>query len=257
MNIDIDIIKNFYKNILPLQCFKSIYLDIYGKDSYYPFENREFTNSFIENNFEILPVFNTLGLTDKFTTKTYFIPFVDKIHNDNNNFENKYINNIIKKGVFIRTGNHEIGHIFTNIKFYSENCQTSIETPRKKSLDFVDWGYYIDLALYGKKLDKINLEQALYLLNEKNYEKNYIEFQYDINNIKQEDLIVEGEFKEICEDIINKLNNIDFKEKSKEIYINLESSSIKEKSIYCGIKNDVLGKKMKDETYKRILEKYG
>ena len=259
VNIDINMIKKFYKNILPKKCFKSIYFDLYRNDSYYPFEDEEFTDSFIESNFEVLdiPIYNKFGLTDKFTMKTFYIPFIPKIQNGNNDFYFQNENNILKNASFIRTGNHEIGHNFTNFQFYIENCKISIENPRKKTLNFVNEGDYIDLALYGQILDKINLEQALYIINEKNYEKTYLEFQHDFNNIKQKDLMVEGAFKEMCEDIKNNflIKKFNLLQKAKSIYISFESSSIKEKSIYCGIRNDVLGRYISDEEYKKITEK--
>ena len=83
-----------------------------------------------------------------------------------------------------------------------------------------------------------------------------MDFQYDFNNIKEEDLIVEGVFKEMCLDIRNNLNK-DFQKIAKSIFISLESSSIQEKYCYCEIRNDVLGKKISDEAYKRMMEKYG
>ena len=127
---------------------------------------------------------------------------------------------------------------------------------KKKNLEQAEGGNYVDLALFGKVLKKVTLEQALYLLNEKNYEKTYVDFQYDFNNIKEEDLIVEGVFKEMCGDIRNNLNK-DFQKIAKSIYISLESSSIQEKYCYCEIRNDVLGKKISDEAYKRMMEKLG
>ena len=81
IDINLDLIKKFYKNILPSECFESIFLDLYGKDVYYPFKNKKFTEYFVENSFEVLelPLENELGLTDKFTMKTYFIPFLSII----------------------------------------------------------------------------------------------------------------------------------------------------------------------------------
>ena len=80
-NIDLNLIKEFYKNILPLQCFKSIFLTLNGEDTFYPLENKEFTNNFVEYSFDILdvPILNSLGLNDKFTMKSYFVPFVSQI----------------------------------------------------------------------------------------------------------------------------------------------------------------------------------
>ena len=261
VKIDINIIKKFYKNILPKKCFKSIYLDLYGDDSYYPFEDKEFTDSFIESNFEILdvPIISELGITDKFTMKTFFIPFLYKIEYGNKFSFFKNAEEILKNGLLIRAGNHEIGHNFTNFQFYMENCKISIQTPRKKIFDITDEGYYIDLALYGRVIEKINLEQALYIINEKNYDKTYLEFHYGFNDIKQEDLMVEGVFKDICKDIKNNylIKNVNFHHKAESIYICFKSSSIKEKSIYCGIRNDILGRNISDEEFQEIKEKYG
>lgn len=56
-------------------------MTLYGKDEYYPFENEEFTNYFVENTFEVLeiPLENQLDISDKFSMKTYFIPFLSVI----------------------------------------------------------------------------------------------------------------------------------------------------------------------------------
>lgn len=257
VNIDLNLIKKFYKKILPLKCFKSIFLTLNGEDSYYPFENKEFTDYFVDNNFEVLdiPIFTNSGLTDKFTMKIYLIPFLSKIYNENKyQFENE--KNIMKYGYFIRTGNHEIGHNFTNFKFYMENCKISMKSPRKKTLKFIEGGYYLDLALFGKILEKINLEQILYILNEKNYEKTYLDFQFGFNNIKKEDLIIKGVFEEMCGNISKNLND-DFRKKAELVYISLNPSSIEKAKIYCGIKNDVLfGNKISNEDYERILKEY-
>ena len=257
VEIEIKLIKQFYKNILPLQCFKSLFLDLIGNDSCYPFDNQNFTDNFVDNNFEVLdiPIEKALGITDKFTMKIYFIPFLFKINNLNN-YRVENGKNIIANASFIRTGNHGIGHNFTNFNFYMENCNISIETPRKKSLEFCEGGYYIDLALFGKILHEINLEQSLYILNEKNYQKTYLDFQYGFNNINKEDLKVEGTFKGMCENIINNLN-IDFENNAKSVLIKLNSFSFEENKIYCGIRNDVLGKRISDKDYKKILMKYG
>ena len=230
-----------------------------GEDSYYPFEDEEFTNYFVENNFEVIdiPIFDYSGLTDKFTMKTYFIPFLPKILNEGKNkipFENE--KDIMKNGYFIRTGNHEIGHNFTIFEFYMNNCKISIKSPRKKSINFVEGGNYLDLALFGNVLETLNFEQALYILNEKNYQKTYLDFQFGFNDIKKEDLIVEGVFKEMCKN----LNILDdnFKLKAKSVYINLNPLRLEEIKIYCGIKNDVIfGNKISDKSYQKILEEYG
>ena len=257
--IEFNLIKKFYKNILPLKCFKSIFLTLNGKDSYYPFDDKEFVDYFVENNFEILdvPICCSVALTDKFTMKTYFIPFMsDTIFSNNMHFNNK-INIAMIHGFFVKAGNHEIGHNFTNINFYMENSKIPIITPRKKNFDYEEGGYYIDLALFGRILKNINLQQVLYILNEKNYDKTYLDFQYDFNNIKSEDLEVEGVFKEMCKNISKDINN-DLENNAKSIYVRLNPFNVGETKIDCSIRNDVIfGRIISDEEYESILMKYG
>ena len=247
-----NLIKQFYKKVLPLQCFRTLYLDLNGKDEYYPFEDPKFTNDFVDNNFSVLdiPIEDSLGMTDKFSMKTYFIPYFSKVKKINGyTFINE--GETLRNGCIIKVGNHEIGHDFVNVNFYSENCNISIETPRKESIDFCEGGNYLDFALYGKILEEINLKQALYILNEENYNKNYIDFQFGFNNPSREDLEVKGVFRDICKDI--NLNE-DFQIHSKNVYISLNSSIIRGKKILCRIRNDVFGKMMSDKEYKIMIK---
>ena len=80
------LIKQFYKKILRLKCFKSLYFDLIGNDSCYPFDDQNFTDNFVDNNFEVLdiPIEKALGITDKFSKKIYLIPFLFKINHSNN-----------------------------------------------------------------------------------------------------------------------------------------------------------------------------
>jgi len=253
INIDLDLIKKFYKNILPSECFKSIFLELYGKDVYYPFENNNFTENFVENSFEVLqlPLEKELALNDKFTMKIYFIPFLSVIAQQCKPEEK----NILRNGCFVKTGAHEIGHNFVNIEFFMENGKISIETPRKKSLNHNDCegGKYIEYALFGKILDKITLDEALYILNEKNYEKSYLDFQNGFNNIKKENLEVKGTFENLCKSIQLNQNYINY---SKDIFIPTQTSYFKEKTISCRNENDVLGRLSYNENYEKILIEY-
>lgn len=97
------------------------------------------------------------------------------------------------------------------------------------------------------------MEQALYILNENNYNKTYLEFQEGFNNIKKEDLILEGVFKEMFKDI--KLEEIDTNEK-KNLYLPLNPIKLKEKIIVRSLKNDVIGRRISDETYNEMQKKY-
>ena len=102
-------------------------------------------------------------------------------------------------------------------------------------------------------LEIINMEQALYLLNENNYKKTYLEFQEGFNNIKKEDLIIEGTFKEMFKDI--KLEEI-YSDIKKNLYLPSNPNKFKEKIIVRSLKNDVIGRRISDEAYNEIYKKY-
>ena len=251
--IELQQIKDFYRNVLPLQCFKAIYLTLFGEDALYPFDDKNYTNEFVENYFEFLPMplSYTSGLTDKFSMKTYFISFlkdVDKAYKNSHK-------TILQTASVINAGNHEIGHNFVNHNFYMENCQVSIETPRKRNIEFSEGGYYVELALYGRILKYITLAQALYIINEENYKKTFMEFQEGFNKISTEDLKIKGVFSKL-------FSNFNFDENflkiSKNIFIKQKPfySSEDEKGIIPRLKNDVIGKIINNENYYNLLNKY-
>ena len=247
----LSLVKQFYKKILPLKCFKSIYSTLYG-DEYYPFEDQNYTNEFIDKYYHFIPMKleESNGMTDKFSMNIFIVSFLPKVEGKGNC--TKLEQKLLREGLIINISNHEIGHDFVMDHFFMENARIPIETPRKKTLD-AEGGYYIEYALYGRRLESINMEQALYILNENNYNKTYLEFQEGFNNIKKEDLKLEGVFKEMFKDI--KLEEIDTNEK-KNLYLPLNPIKLKEKIIVRSLKNDVIGRRISDETYNEMQKKY-
>ena len=63
-------------------------------------------------------------------------------------------------------------HNFYNIFYYHENGNIPLKTSRKDGLNFREGGREMELLLFGNILDNINIKQALYILNENNYQKN-------------------------------------------------------------------------------------
>ena len=243
-------LKEFYKKILPKKCFKSIYSALYN-DKYYPFEDPDFTNDFINNYFNFIPMKldNANGLIDKYSMKIFISSFLSHIIGGNNS--SKKEQNLLREGYIISVTNHEIGHCFVLINYYMENARISIETPRKKSIDDkdIEGGYHIEYALYGRKLETINIQQALYLLNEKNYDKSFLEFQEGFNNITKDDITIDGIFKGMVKDInIDEIHSN--KDNYKNPYIALNKKNILEKVIIYKIKDDVIGKRYDEKTYK-------
>ena len=214
------LIKKFYKKILPLKCFESLYNAIYD-DSYYPFKDKKFTEYFIDNYYDFIPIQNNnaFAMTEKFSMRTLINTFLPGIEGGNCS---KEIKMILRHGFIIVISSHEIVYNFVNIYFYMENSRKSIQTPRKNNLDISEERYFIEIALYGRKLETINLKQALYVLNENNYNKTYLEFQEGFNLLKEEDLTNNGIFKQLSEKI--DLNNINLNNKVNS-FISLKSQS--------------------------------
>ena len=47
----------------------------------------------------------------------------------------------------------------------------------------------------------MNLKQAIYILNENNYTKSYFDFNKGFQSLKDSDLIIQGEFSELNQEI--------------------------------------------------------
>jgi len=104
--------------------------------------------------------------------------------------------------------------LFNCIPYYENNCSLSIKTPRKKYLEDCEGGNYLEYLLFDRVLNELNLAQALYILNESNYDKSLIEFRIGFNNLDIKDLKIKGVFKEY-----NDL--IDLEESDKSILKNI------------------------------------
>jgi len=245
-------IKSFYKKILPKACFRSIYKTLFGENEYYPFDSHEFTNYYIDKYYDFLPIKNDkgLGLTEKYSMNIYIISFLPEVEGG---IYNKAEKMLLRKSLIINDSNHEIGHSFVDIHFFMENGRIPIETPRKKSLEINEGGYFIEFALYGRILETITMEQALYILNENNYDKTFLEFQEGFNNIQKKDLYIQGEFS-------NDFKNIKLNEKigiNKTIYIpQREYINSQTKRISCKIKKDVLRRFISAAKYNKIYKEY-
>ena len=240
-------VKKFYKNILPKECFKSIYLTLFG-GKYYPFSDKDFTNKFIDTYLNFIPMKSQKfsGLTEKLTLTIDILTFLPEAKCNDDIEEN-----ILKQGLIILNGNHEFGHNFVNINFFNENARIIIATPRKNTLEISEGGTYIDYALYGRILKFINLKQALYLMNEDNYDKTFLEFQKGFNNIQDEDLILKGEFATVFENI--NYEEIDSKD-NKNIYIGTKLFQDEEVKIEFVIKDDVVGRIIPEKMYEKIYQ---
>jgi len=87
--------------------------------------------------------------------------------------------------------------------FFHSNGYYPFETPRKKRIDERESGKNLEMLLFNRRIRKITLEESIYILNEKNYDKNLDDFRTDFNELKEEDIKINGifsEFNEILEE---------------------------------------------------------
>ena len=102
----------------------------------------------------------------------------------------------------------------------------------------------MELLLFDKKIHKITLDEALFILNEENYKKSLFEFKKDFENKNQKDLVIKGVFSKFNDYLdIKSMSNEEFNNS----YIDQKaidgSYSVLDSYIVNYIDNDVAGKK--------------
>ena len=172
------------------------------------------------------------GITDKFTSDTYIFlkpkRFNTQLISDREIIE--LLEKILYTSGIIKTNYHELNHNFYNMFYYQENGNIPLKTPRNKNFPMREGGRIMEKLLFGKIIVNINIIEALYILDENNYNKDIYQFKNDFENLtgieaKKEHYTINGEFSEF--------NSIyDAKElfgiESQLIFIRLEES----KNIY-------------------------
>ena len=114
-------------------------------------------------------------------------------------------------------------------------------------LNFKEVDYNMEIALYGRIIKKFSLGEALYVLNEKNYEKSLEDFRKGFMELSDLDLIMNGEFKNSNLDnkvIINKIKNSIFIKAKNE---DNKNDYIKNIQINIPLRNDILRRYIKEE----------
>jgi hypothetical protein len=127
-------------------------------------------------------------------------------------------------GSFLEVELHEINHFIYSLLFISDNIKSlSFKTPRKKKLaNITEGGYYFELLLFGKIVNKLTINEALYLLNRNNYNKSLKDFRNGFLNLESKDLIATGNFIKFnnlkFDNPNNKYSSIVVKSSNKELY---------------------------------------
>ena len=232
-------IKLFLKNILKKKVFQEAYQILFGNNKY-KLLNERYLEEFIDKRLKFAPIkpFDSAALTDKMSLNTYISAKRRVLQNE----ISKNLNIILITGCYVSIEEHEIFQLLHCLPHYENNCLLSIKTPRKKNfLGQAEGGIYLEYLLFNKVLQQINLEEILYILNEKNYEKSLIDFREGFEKLEKKDLIIEGIFSYYNSYI--DLSKIE-QSKLKNTFIIINNSSIIfPYSVNIKLKNDVFGNK--------------
>jgi len=199
--------------------------------------------NFLIDNIKFLPLNyeETRAFFDKISLTTFISTMKKTIYYSGDKIINDKIIIALENAVLIEIEFHEFRHSISAIFSLMKNSYIIEDTPRKKNMKINEAGYYIELALFGKVINVLSYEEALYILNIKNYEKSLEDFKKGFEQLEEKDLYINGPF--------NNLNIEDksFVKKTKTIGIMAKEISLenikKNMKINVPLKNDVHGRK--------------
>ena len=241
----LNFLKKLLKNILGTKVIKT-YIKYYLKNVLKVDE--KYCNILLLNydeiwdNINFLPIFSKafLALTDKMNLKVYFSCL--KMNNDNFLIDEE-VEKFINIAIFVLYFLHEIvGHYF---RFYLRYLTTD-EIGKKYSFDSKDeennpdeGGFYLEEKLFGEIIDKINLNESLFILDTKNYDCDFDQFKENFKSVRYNNKNIEiNNLSDYLKDFYNTFN---FEEESeikeiKNVYISIKFSG-KMNNTYLSFRN--------------------
>jgi hypothetical protein len=203
--INVKKIKNFLKKVFCSNVIKQAFQILYPSYIKYPFQTEKDAENYINKHLNFVPfyTFSSNGITDKFTSDTYI--FLKPKRFNTKPISNKKTIELLEKILYtsgiIKTNFHELNHNFYNMFYHQENGNIPLKTPRKKNLLIREGGRIMEILLFGKIIENINIIEALYILDENNYNKDIYQFKNDFENISQIETpknryTIKGEFSE-------------------------------------------------------------
>ena len=241
----LNFLKKLLKNILGTKVIKT-YIKYYLKNVLKVDE--KYCNILLLNydeiwdNINFLPIFSKafLALTDKMNLKVYFSCL--KMNNDNFLIDEE-VEKFINIAIFVLYFLHEIvGHYF---RFYLRYLTTD-EIGKKYSFDSKveennpdEAGFYLEEKLFGEIIDKINLNESLFILDTKNYDCDFDQFKENFKSVRYNNKNIEiNNLSDYLKDFYNTFN---FEEESeikeiKNVYISIKFSG-KMNNTYLSFRN--------------------
>ena len=241
-------IKNFLKIILPSNVFKNAFEILYSKEYLDFFSNESFLSEIIDKHLKFVPFRSddSCGFTDRFTLDSYIfieekpITYYEKNIKDID--KKTLIDDALKIGRAIAIIFHELNHnIYSYLLNFYNSINYTFQTPKKTKLgDFREGGYYLEYLLFGRIIENLTLEEAMFLMNIENYNKDIKTFNRKFSNLNGK-INIEGVFSKF-----NRINSFDNYDSIKKTTIlakgAIKNNFLKNTSIEVKIrKNCVLG----------------
>ena len=183
-----------YEKFLTSNVLKEIIYNLYGiKDDI--FSKKSVIQTFQENTF-YFPI--KYGKYAAFTDKNCFKIFIDnKIKKDLEiKAISKPIKKFIQKGFMIINILHEFGHSHSAFLYFINSDYAEFDSPiskvilnEKESIELEEGGKVFEYILFGREIKEINLKEAIYINNMKNFNKNIKGYREDFMKLKHETLI--------------------------------------------------------------------
>ena len=151
------------------------------------------------------------GLTDKYSLYTY-IPIIFPF----SSFQEPIYSIFKISGVF-ENSIHEINDVNQDMLYFKSNDVSFIKSPKREGFRTgQEGGSNLEEILFGRKILNITLLEALYIINEKNFEQNLIDYKTNFESmrsylipleVKKKYLKIDGIFCQLCSNIDKDLKN--------------------------------------------------
>ena len=196
LKLELKNITIFLKEIFKSNVFKDLFFLLTGNANYSIIYNDNMINYLIDN-IKFLPLNyeETRAFFDKISLTTFISTMKKTIYYSGDKIINDKIIIALENAVVIEIEFQEFGHSISAIFSLMKNSYIIEDTPRKKNMKINEDGYYIELAVFGKVINVLSYEEALYILNIKNYEKSLEDFKRGFELLEEKDLYINGPFK--------------------------------------------------------------
>ena len=247
LNLEINKIKKFVTKTLSSRVFKEAFQSLIGLEDYKKIFNDEMISEFV-NKLKFLPVkfSSVVAFIDRLSLVAVIPTTKKAIIFSKENVKEKEISLILENAIEVALIYHEFGHAINVVISFRENRLKSNKSPRKKFLKFREGGYYLELLLFGRIIKDLTYGEALYILNEKNYSKSLEEFRKGFKELKNEDLIIDGEFKDLNINTMTEINQLKTSIHIRAKNSNNPNDDLKNIKISIPLRNDVIGREIKE-----------